>query len=67
MCANGPQQLLKTSNLYPRCKKCDIEKTLGEWVPPPLGSPKVKRGFMSAAHDDDIGLDDECKDGNWTI
>src|SRR6218665_467 len=38
-----PQQLLKTSKFYSKRKKCDIEKTLGGWVPPPLGSPKVKR------------------------
>jgi len=24
-----PQQLLKTSKVYSRCKKCDIEKTVG--------------------------------------
>ena len=29
MCTNGPQQLLKTSKFYSRCKKIDIEKTLG--------------------------------------
>jgi len=29
-----PQQLLKTSKFYSKCKKCDIEKALGEWVPP---------------------------------
>ena len=38
----NPQQLPKTSKFYSRCKKCDIEKTLGEWVPP-LGSPKVNQ------------------------
>ena len=39
-----PQQLLKTSKFYSRCKNCDIEKTLGGgWVPPPFGSPKAKR------------------------
>src|SRR6218665_3780132 len=32
----NPQQLPKTSKFYSKCKKCDIEKTLGEWVPPPL-------------------------------
>jgi len=38
----NPQQLLKTSKFYSRCKKCDIEKALG-WVgTTPLGSPKVK-------------------------
>jgi len=33
-----PQQLPKTSKLYSRFEKCDIEKTLGGggWVPPPL-------------------------------
>ena len=25
----NPQQLLKTSKFYSKCKKCDIEKTLG--------------------------------------
>src|SRR6218665_3492572 len=28
-----PQQLPKTSKFYSKCKKCDIEKTLGGWVP----------------------------------
>jgi len=42
----NPQQLLKTSKFYSRCKKCDIEKALGVWVPPPpLGSPKVKHNY----------------------
>src|SRR6218665_3286651 len=41
MCAKGPQELHKTSTFYSRCKKCDIEKTLGGCVPSPLGSPKV--------------------------
>ena len=37
----NPQQLPKTSIFYSKCKKCDIEKTLG-WVgTTPLGSPKV--------------------------
>src|SRR6218665_2048543 len=42
----NPQQLPKTSKFYSRCKKCDIEKTLGGWVPPPLGSPKVKNHLV---------------------
>src|SRR6218665_2179032 len=37
-----PQQLLKTSKFYSRCKKCDIEKTLGG------GSPKVKASEILA-------------------
>src|SRR6218665_908006 len=41
-----PQQLLKTSKVYSRSKKCDIEETLGGRVGTtlPLGRPKVK-GF----------------------
>src|SRR6218665_27536 len=31
-----PQQLPKTSKLYSKCKKCDMEKTLGEWAHPLL-------------------------------
>ena len=31
-----PQQLPKSSKFYSGCKKSDIEKTLGGWVPPPL-------------------------------
>src|SRR6218665_841694 len=31
-----PQQLPKTSKLYSRCKKCDIEKTLWDGYHPPL-------------------------------
>src|SRR6218665_1421092 len=38
----NPQQLPKTSKFYSKCKKCDIEKTLGGGYHP-LGSPKVKR------------------------
>src|SRR6218665_1864060 len=37
----NPQQLPITSKFYSRCKKCDIEKTLGGYHP--LGSPKAKR------------------------
>src|SRR6218665_2262191 len=40
-----PQQLPKTSKFYSRSKKCDIKKTLGGWVPPPLGSPKVNMAW----------------------
>src|SRR6218665_2315508 len=36
-----PQQPPKTSKFYSRCKKCDIEKTLGVVGTTPLGSPKV--------------------------
>jgi len=36
-----PQQLPKTSKFYSRCKKCDIEKTLGGGYHP-FGSLKVK-------------------------
>ena len=38
-----PQQLPKTSKFYSRSKKCDIEKTLGGWVPPP---PLVARRLI---------------------
>src|SRR6218665_53702 len=37
-----PQQLPKTSKFYFKCKKCDIEKTLGGWVPPPLVARRLK-------------------------
>ena len=36
-----PQKLPKTSKFYSRCKKCDIEKALGDGYHP-LGSQKVK-------------------------
>ena len=36
-----PQQLPETPKFYFRCKKCDIEKTVGGWYHP-LGSLKVK-------------------------
>ena len=36
------QQPPKASKLYPRSKKCDIEKTLGVVGTILLGSPKVK-------------------------
>ena len=39
-----PQKLPKTPKFYPRCKKCDIKKTLGVGTTP-LGSPKVKCNF----------------------
>src|SRR6218665_2985886 len=42
----NPQQLPKTSKFYSRCKKCDIEKTLGEGGYHPLCSPKVKVIFL---------------------
>src|SRR6218665_2940525 len=39
-----PQQLPKTSKFYSRCKKCDIEKTLGGmWY----HSPLVARRFVA--------------------
>lgn len=42
VCANGPRQLLKTSNFYIICHKCDMQKTVWEWVHHPLyGSLKV--------------------------
>src|SRR6218665_1606644 len=37
-----PQQIPKTSKFYSRCKKCDIDKTLGGGYHLPLGSPEVK-------------------------
>jgi len=37
----NPQQLLNRSKFYSRCKKCDIEKTLGVGYHP-LSSLKVK-------------------------
>src|SRR6218665_3037813 len=40
----NPQQLPKTSKFYSRCKKCDIEKTLGCGYHP-LGSPKVNSTY----------------------
>src|SRR6218665_1842072 len=42
-----PQQLPKTSTLYSRCKKCDIEKTLGRVGTTTIGSQKVKRSTRS--------------------
>jgi len=46
----NPQQLPKTSRFYSKCKKCDIEKTLGGWVgTTPIGSPMVKlMSFLGA-------------------
>jgi len=40
-----PQQLLKTSKFYSRCKKCDIEKSVKEVGITPLGSLKVNCYF----------------------
>jgi len=31
-----PQELLKTSTFYARCKKCDIKKTVAGWATPAL-------------------------------
>src|SRR6218665_1711746 len=43
MCANEPQQLPKTSKFYSRCKKCDIEKSLGGWCThPPLVAQRLR-------------------------
>src|SRR6218665_2845613 len=36
-----PQQLLNRSKFYSRCKKCDIDRTVGGGYHPPLGSLKV--------------------------
>src|SRR6218665_3464063 len=36
-----PQQLLNRSKFYSRCKKCDIDKTVGGGYHPPLGSLEV--------------------------
>src|SRR6218665_146265 len=44
----NPQQLPKTSKFYSKCKKCDIEKTLGVGTTP-LGSPKVKGIYIGAS------------------
>src|SRR6218665_2666827 len=43
----NPQQLPETSKFYSRCKKCDIEKTLGVWVPPPLVARRLIRNKQS--------------------
>src|SRR6218665_1820998 len=49
----NPQQLSKTSKFYSRCKKCDIEKTLGGGYHP-LGSPKVN--YISAKVARNVGI-----------
>jgi len=41
----NPQQLPKTSKFYCKCKKCDIEKTLGVGTTP-LGSLKVNHTYI---------------------
>ena len=48
MCANEPQQLLKTSKFYSRCKKFDIKKNLTGWVPPPLVARRLKQLEVNA-------------------
>src|SRR6218665_3106761 len=45
----NPQQLFKTTKFYSKCKKCDIEKTLGGGYHP-LGSPKVKLNIINFRH-----------------
>src|SRR6218665_245734 len=46
-----PQQLPKSSKLYYKSKKCDIEKTLGGvGTTPPLGSPKVNLGELTTSN-----------------
>src|SRR6218665_3033839 len=54
ICAQmDPQQLPKTSKLYSRCKKCDIENTLEDGcVPPPL---VARRLTESVAYNERIG------------
>jgi len=44
-----PQQLLKTSKFYSKCKSVDIEKPRGGWIPP-VGSPKVKAELVCSTH-----------------
>src|SRR6218665_3205067 len=48
------QQVLNTSKFYFRCKKCEIEKTLGGWVPPPLVARRLNEAkcFSSAEFED---------------
>src|SRR6218665_2330744 len=45
-----PQQLPKTSKVYSKSKKCDIEKTLG--VPPPLVARRLSRLILLQAEGD---------------
>src|SRR6218665_1898079 len=46
---------LKRQNFIPDAKRVTSKKTLGgEWVPPPLGSPKVKNSFFSKVLNLDI-------------
>src|SRR6218665_2749127 len=56
MCANGPQQLLKTSKFYSRSKKCDIQKTLGVGT-----TPLVARRLTSSARNRLLTYDTSCK------
>src|SRR6218665_3001678 len=70
MCAIGPQvpqQLLKTSKLYSRCKKCDIEKTLGVGTtPPPLVARRLTR-LLTAIRltHQSLVLATYCSEGAW--
>ena|SRR6218665_1065808 len=43
------QQLPKKSKFYSKCKKCDIEKTLGVSTTP-FGSPKVKISIVTVGY-----------------
>src|SRR6218665_235590 len=45
----NPQQLPKTSKFYSKCKKCDIEATLGGWVPPPLEARRLSKEIVSTS------------------
>src|SRR6218665_1164835 len=42
----NPQQLPKTSKFYSKCKKCDIEKTLGGEYHPPLVARRLKGRYF---------------------
>src|SRR6218665_1875684 len=55
-----PQQLPKTSKFYSRCKKCDIEKTLGGGYPPPLVDRRLTYQLMNFSRLDDLDLKPVC-------
>jgi len=55
----NPQQLPKTSKFYFRCKKCDIEKTLGGGYHPSLVARRLTSNCMRQ------GITDDNSD--WTM
>src|SRR6218665_206018 len=59
----NPQQLHKTSKFYSRCKKCDIEKTLGGGYHDPLVARRIMHWNMTEQTRNESAAKCELKSG----